>query len=402
MECLSPAPTPGSGVTPSPSVIIISPLFNITHDEGNGSSGSFVFTLPVDPRTYTELGAVAYAKPCGSLELSCEWQDPNTLEFRQSGCAVTKSKVDMGSGIVGTECTCSHLTVFAIALRSAQHLAPLCHASEVDYVLLGLYGFLAAILLIQLARIMVYKFYSLSKASLVQHSLLLLICALRAAFISTKPLITSLAGLVMLALLPSAFSLILFIYLMLAWTSLQLKTISASPFARFRVPFVIVAVAVLLLVTTLVIAVAATKRNGTAMQLEVVMVGSYVLAALYAVVCVLVLLAGLGLRRTLPGETNSASAALVWRAVFRWRVLIATWGLSGCLLASACLWIIAVQADIIVSDAATLVTTAAFYASDWAGLCLLTWLLSSAIGAAARKRNNKDEEVSMQQLQSKT
>lgn len=41
--------------------------------------------------------------------------------------------VDMGSGIIGTECTCSHLTVFAIALRNSKQLAPMCHASEVDY-----------------------------------------------------------------------------------------------------------------------------------------------------------------------------------------------------------------------------------------------------------------------------
>lgn len=65
---------------------------------------------------------------------------------------------------------------------------------------------------------------------------------------------------------------------------------------------------------------------------------------------------------------------------------------------SACLWVAAVQTDIIVSDAATLATTTAFYVFDWLGLCLLTWLLSNAISTAAKKRRQQDkskEDLSM-------
>ena len=136
VECLAPVPLSPPSPSSSSSVIV-SPLFNITQEDGNTSS--FVFTLPIDPQAYVELGKISQ-QACGSLELSCEWQDPNSMKFRQSGCAVTKSNVEMGSGIIGTECTCSHLTVFAIALRNSKHLAPMCHASEVDYVLLGLYS----------------------------------------------------------------------------------------------------------------------------------------------------------------------------------------------------------------------------------------------------------------------
>lgn len=212
---------------PTPS-IIISPLFNIT--EGDTNASTFVFTLPIDPRIFTDVGKVSQL--CGSLQLSCEWQDPQSLAFRQSGCAVTKSMVDMGSGIVGTECTCTHLTVFAIALRKEQRLAPLCHAKEVDYALLGLYALLALILLAQLARLTKYK---LPKVSLAQHSLLLLSSVLRIVFLIAKPTIEPLAGLVMLGLMPSAIALTLFIYLMLTWASLQLVTMTTAPFAPFRI-----------------------------------------------------------------------------------------------------------------------------------------------------------------------
>jgi len=81
--------------------------------------------------------------------------------------------------------------------------------------------------------------------------------------------------------------------------------------------------------------------------------------------------------------------------MFRWRVLVATVGLSSCLFASACLWVAAVQTDIIVSDAATLGTTTAFYVFDWLGLCSLTWLLSHAIATAAKRQDKSKSELSM-------
>jgi len=122
---------------------------------------------------------------------------------------------------------------------------------------------------------------------------------LRIAFLVAKPVIESLAGLVMLGLLPSVIALNLFIYLMLTWASLQLGTINVDPFARFRIPFVVVAVGVLVLAIALVIAVAASDATDAAtVRQDVVSSGSYVLAALYAAVCVLVILAGFGLRKS--------------------------------------------------------------------------------------------------------
>lgn len=120
--------------------------------------------------------------------------------------------------------------------------------------------------------------------------------------------IESLADLVMLGLLPSAISLILFIYLMLTWTSLQLTmtSLSGSPFARFRIPFAIVAMSVVGIMIGLVIAIAASSEAAT--RQDAVVIGSYVLAALYAVVCFLVLLAGFGLRKSL-GEVATSSSS---------------------------------------------------------------------------------------------
>jgi len=356
---------------------VLSPLFNITETNGTNLT-EVVFVLPINEKLYTEVGRISQA--CSGHEISCEWLEPNTLEFKKSGCAVSRSSVDMGSGVVGTECTCTHLTVFAIVLRSELHLAPLCHAQEVDYVLIALYGVLSICLCIQLVRLVIYK---LSRISVVQHAFLLLVCALRIAYLIAKPVITSLAGLVALGLLPSAVALGLFIYLLLTWVSLQFTSLGKSPFGRFRVPFATVIVTVLLLVVAIVVAIAAVQSAQE--QIEVVTDGSYVLAALYAVVCALALLAGFGLRRTLASNT-SAKSSTDWRALFRSRVLITTVALSFCLFLVACLWAAAVQTDIVTSLAATLGTSTAFYVFDWLSLCVMTWLFSKAVGDGVRKK----------------
>lgn len=164
----------------------------------------------------------------------------------------------MGSGIVGTQCTCSHLTVFAIAMRFEQQLAPLCHASEVDYVLIVLFALLAVVLVAQIARLLHLK---LSKVSAAQHSLLLLACILRLVFLVAKPVIGSLAGLVILGLLPSAISLSLLIHPTLIWVSLQTTTSNSSAFAKFRAPFVVLASGVFALIILMTALVAASEPN---------------------------------------------------------------------------------------------------------------------------------------------
>lgn len=221
IECI---PTPAPSGTPS--VVVISPLFNITHDDFEPNKTNFVFTLPIDPQVYRDVGTISQA--CSSFELSCEWQDPETMEFRQSGCAVSRKNVDMGSGVVGTECSCTHLTVFAIALRSEMRLAPLCQAQQVDYALIILYVLLAVCLMLQLVRLLRFQLYRESSASLTQHSVLLFACVLRVVYLIAKPVIKSLAALVLLGLLPSAVALSLFIHLLLTWTGLKLTTSDAD------------------------------------------------------------------------------------------------------------------------------------------------------------------------------
>lgn len=393
--------------------MLISPLFNITESDSDlNNKTQFVFTLPIDVKTFQEVGKLSEA--CSSRELSCEWQHPETLEFQQSGCAVSRAMVDMGSGRVGTECTCTHLTVFAIAMRTQMRFAPLCQAQEVDYVLLALYISLAMWLVVQCARILYHKLYKSSIISFIQHSLLLFVCVLRVAYLLAKPVISSLAGLVLLGLLPSAVCLSLFVHLLLVWASLQLTTFQTSPFARFRKPFLLVTVLMFLLVLVLVVLLAALPDSSTphttsddtstpdssddtstsSAAMQIVQGGSYLFAALTAIVCVLVLLSGLGLRRSLgsasssPSVTvtsSSAASAREWSQLLRHRLLLATVGLSICLSIVACLWAAAVQTDILVSSAATLVTTTSFYVFDWLSLCVMAWVFSKAVREAVRR-----------------
>lgn len=344
-----------------------------------------MFTLPIDPQAYTALGTVAQA--CYGQQLSCQWQDPNTMEFQQSGCAVSQEHVDMGSGIVGTQCTCTHLTVFAIVMRTEMQLAPLCQARDIDYVLLALYGALFAWVAIQFLKLWCAF---LTKMYYIQLTLMLLVCGIRIVYLVTKPVISSLAGLVLLGLLPSAISLTLFVHMLLTWVSLQLLAVSASlSLRKFQLPLIAASVGVCVLTLLIVISVAATEGNHDRQE-QVVVVGSYLLAALYMVVCSLVLLAGCRVRRTLGFLADPN-----WRVV-RCRVLTATLVLSPCLLVVACLWVAAVQADIIQSSAGTLAITACFYVCDWASLCVLAWALTKAVADAVKKEEERNHEENSQ------
>lgn len=105
--------------------------------------------------------------------MRCEWQDPVTLRFLTSGCELTQEDVQLGGGVVGAQCTCDHLTVFALVLRTEQHQQPLCVAVTADYVMLVLYTMLSMLLIVQLTRLALAK--SLQR-SFLQHSILLLAC----------------------------------------------------------------------------------------------------------------------------------------------------------------------------------------------------------------------------------
>lgn len=392
VECNASGPiVSGPGVSPTPTRTVISPLFHITQEDGNATS--FVFTLPIYPQAYVALGRVSQA--CSEDKLSCEWQDPNTLEFQRSGCAVSQENVDMGSGVRGTQCTCTHLTVFAIVLRSEMQLAPFCQAQEIDYVLLALYAALAALIIVQMIRLWCYF---LSRVYAAQHCLLLLACGLRMTYLIIKPIVHSLAGLVTLGLVPSAISLCLFINLLVTWASVRMFARNASDpsaFTKCQVPFLAATACVCAVVLVIAILVAVAVGDSDT-QVRVVTYGSYVLAALYAVVCVCVLVAGACVRRAFapekePVPSTGSIPPADWK-VLRSRVLVAMMGLSACLFAVACLWVAAVQMDIIVSSAATLATSAGFYVCDWLSLCVMMWVLSKAVRDVLRKQQEFHRE----------
>jgi len=402
-------------------------LFNITDNDANTNS-SYVFTLPIDPKLFLELGKVSQV--CVGQALSCEWQDPNTLEFLQSGCSVSKEMVDMGSGVVGTECTCSHLTVFALVLRSNMQLMPLCQAKEVDYVLIVLYGLLIVCLVIQPAR----GQYELSLSAVVQHLLIMLSCVLRIIYLVLKPVVASLPLLVLLGLLPSVVALSLFTYLLLTWARVQFSSAAkysstrninsggdsggnsnsrvnysssgishggqghgsySASFRCFRAMFTLLVLLVMLVTIAIIIALgvstAQSSSSPSISSTEVLVDGSYVLAGLYAAVCVLVLVLGTGLRKTLSA---GVFAGHNWVGALRQRVLLAMVALSVCLFVAACLWVAAVQTDIVTSSALTLATSASFYAFDWLSLCLMTWLFVKA-AEDSRRRPRSDESVDL-------
>lgn len=110
----------------------------------------------------------------------------------------------------------------------------------------------------------------------------LLATILRIVYLVAKPIIVSLAGLVFLGLLPSALTLSSFLHVLLAWASLQLFALTASPFAKLRIPFVIIVRLLFLIIFAIAVAVSANENRE---EIDIVIAGSY---ALYALACLLI------------------------------------------------------------------------------------------------------------------
>lgn len=374
-NCVTSPPTPVI-IPPNPKFVIVSPVLNITINSSELAGSTFMFTLPINPAI--RQGIVN--QNCYGSQISCAWQQPETGEFLESGCDLTAENVNMGSGVVGSQCTCTHLTVFALVLRSELRGNALCQAETSDYVLLGLYGILTVVVLVQICRLAHARVFGRTFA---MHALLFISPLLRIIYLVAKPVINSVAGLVFLGLVPSSLALSLFIHLLLAWASIQMFSMKTSPFSKFRIPFIVTIVCVFLLTFAIVVAVAVAPDPTT--EKNVVIYGSYVLAVFFAIVCILVLLSGLGLNQMLKKNAAGVSSKNSrWRVLARYRVLFSTLGLSLCLFFEAALWIAAVQEDILVSSSATLATSTAFYVCDWISLCVLTALFPADVGAAKR------------------
>jgi len=161
-----------------------------------------------------------------------------------------------------------------------------------------------------------------------------------------------------------------------------LFAMTVSPFAKLRIPFVLVTICVFLLVIAIVVAVAVAEGD-VQTHIEIVTDGSYVLAALHLLVCILVLVSGVGLNRVL--STGSTHDSNDWRASFRCRAMAATIGLSFSLFAASCLWVAAVQTEILSSAVGTLATMTGFYVCDWLSLSVLTWLFAMGVSGAIKK-----------------
>ena len=46
--------------------------------------------------------------------LSCEWYDAKTETWQRAGCEIQDRNIDLGNGVSGVSCRCTHLTAFAI------------------------------------------------------------------------------------------------------------------------------------------------------------------------------------------------------------------------------------------------------------------------------------------------
>lgn len=364
--------------------IIISPIVNITRIANSSlPAGGFIFTLPVN----TQVMRQTTSQNCFGSKVRCEWQNPVTLEFQSSGCTVSEENVALNTTrmIVGVQCTCSHLTVFAIILRQELQQEALCQAEVQDYVLIGLYAAVMAVALAQLTRLVISKAYEIS---FVHHSTILVAAALRVAYLVAKPVMSSLAGLVFLGLLPSALGLSVFVHLLLTWASLRLFTMTTSPFAKFRKPLVAVIVCVMLL--TIALSTAVALAASVEMQQEVVVNGSYILAAMYALICVMIVWSGLSLTSLLANSSSGSRNVGTNKTMsVRTRVLISSLGLGFCLLFGACLWVAAVREEILDSVSATLSISIAFYVFDWLSLCMLLGLFAPGVKRAAESSDHR-------------
>lgn len=66
------------------------------------------------------------------------------------------------SSLSGVQCTCNHLTVFALLLRANLQQEALCQAEVQDYFLIALYALIMSVALIQVYRLTSVKSYEIS------------------------------------------------------------------------------------------------------------------------------------------------------------------------------------------------------------------------------------------------
>lgn len=366
-------------------IVVLSPIVDIEPlllDNSTNSSltGDITFTLPFNQqlRAVTEY-QITQQSGCLSPILRCEWQDPKTKLWSDSGCKLVADYVDVGgTGVRGATCNCSHLTVFSLIMRAKLQNVPMCQAETADYVLIGLYALVFVVSLVQFVRLLVVsRTFKGSKTGinlLFQHLPVILAALLRTLFLVIKGQFgdspQELAGVVALGLLPSAIMIVLFLYLICTWATIKMFSMLQNPFEKLRIPFIIIIILIVGLVCAVSASIASIDPSESS---SVALVGSYIMAGLSALVCLLICVFGISLVQLLKKSKNSSGHSRANRLLY----LIVS--LSVCLFLQAAVFVAAVESGVLLSSVATFSVSAAFAFFDLLSMIIMLVLLAPGV-----------------------
>lgn len=362
---------------------VLSPVIDIiiVDESGNevdvaGETVTFSIPLPLNVTVPPDRVLSLTETRCGisTTTVACAWWDAPRMRWTQSGCQSKR----VGAKI---ECTCTHLTEFALVVREKkQQQKPECQVPKSGighYVGAGLFVLLAAVATMQMVRLAFAdrtRSRDVDRPQLLLRHVAVLVCALlRATVLVMRANQLSATVLVLLASVPYAIE---FATLAdLVWVFLQaLLSMKTKLLARARPIYLLLA----FLLCTLILASAACivlKQDDP----NVAVALSYGMASLILLACFVVCVTGLLLVKHLRtnARSNSKNSALDVKLS---RV---TFIVSVSLMLQSVGWVMSVQLAVLPQDpqivALALGVDFAFYAMGLLVLGAYLWLKAAAV-----------------------
>jgi hypothetical protein len=145
-----------------------------------------VATCSADTSYLPNNGAVALQLITFEKEVECSYYDEDEGRWSSDGCVVADANVTMADGSKAVRCECTHLTEFAILLRSKNsqdttscNLSPSGVFGSIIFLVFAFFFSMLLLLGLRQTYLTVWAFGAKQKTMLVQHCLLCAICILR-------------------------------------------------------------------------------------------------------------------------------------------------------------------------------------------------------------------------------
>jgi hypothetical protein len=383
--------TGNTGVT-VPIDVPITPITSIDIYDNNGTLVNVknlsepITISSVIPSAISTLLSFGSTKCSTTPQPICSWFDHTTNQWSTSGCTtVSVTSSTDGSGSSTVQCSCNHLTEFAVLARESMCGITYADEEKVYSAFTILYLIIMIASLVQLSRVIIYTGKKCKLDLLAaEHVCVFIIALFRAVVLFIRSDLSwsgvkltdmSLVAIGLLTAIPYLFQFIAYTFLVATWASVYhfaMEKRGSSPFDKLRTPFIIVNTIIGIIVFGLFGAIGGTNDADVANKLS--MTGTIIMAILTLVMVIVYLVYGRALINTL---TKTGGKAAAESPVVR-RLYFATAAFCTCFAIESILWIIsAIILDNVYQDAAGLL--GAYYGVNWCSLVIIIALFRQGI-----------------------